>query len=128
MSSNSPEQIRGERLDARTDLYAFGCVAYERLAGVAPFVRQDPAALLWAHLEDRPTALSDHQPRLGGADRVVAKALAKKPGDRYRTCAQFTAALAEALGTERQSISTTSTAAGPIPDEPSWTAGRRLQC
>jgi DNA-binding CsgD family transcriptional regulator len=78
MSSNSPEQIRGERLDARTDLYPLGCVAYERLAGVAPFVRQDPAALLWAHLEDRPTALSDHQPRLGGADRVVAKAFGKE--------------------------------------------------
>ncbi len=117
MSYISPEQIRGETLDARTDLYALGCVAYECLAGVAPFVRQDPAALLWAHLEDRPAALSDHQPHLRDADRVVAKALAKKPRDRYRTCGQLTAALAEALGTGRQSISATSTAAGLIPDE-----------
>ena len=54
MAYTSPEQIRGEPLDARSDLYALGCVAYECLTGVPPFVRDDQAALLWAHLNDPP--------------------------------------------------------------------------
>ena len=54
LAYTSPEQIRGEPLDARTDLYALGCVAYECLTGAPPFVRDDQAALLWAHLNDPP--------------------------------------------------------------------------
>ncbi len=52
----APEQIRGQSIDARTDLYALGCVAYECLTGHAVFRRDDPAALLWAHLNDVPDA------------------------------------------------------------------------
>jgi two-component system response regulator DevR len=92
-------------------------VAYECLTGFPPFVRQDPAALLWAQLNDQPAALSNHQPRLRSADPVVGRALAKKPGNRYQTCVQFTTALAEALGVGRQSSSDTATAAGVIPGQ-----------
>jgi DNA-binding NarL/FixJ family response regulator len=115
MSYISPEQIRGEPLDARTDLYAFGCVAYECLTGVTPFVRQDPAAMLWAHLNDPPPPPSEHHPQLRGADRVIARALAKKPGDRYRSGAHLVAALTEALHVDRQPVSGTATAPGVIP-------------
>ena len=79
MAYVSPEQIRGEPLDARTDLYALGCVAYECLTGVPPFVRDDQAALLWAHLNEPPAAVSDHRGDLLRADPVMAKALAKNP-------------------------------------------------
>lgn len=113
----SPEQIQGRPVDARTDLYSFGCVAYECLSGVPPFVRPDPAAVLWAHLHEQPAALAGDRPHLRAADAVIARAMAKKPGDRYRTCAQFTAALSEALLADRQPLSNTATAAQVVPGD-----------
>ena len=116
MAYISPEQIRGEPLDARTDLYAFGCVAYECLTGVPPFVRDDQAALLWAHLNESPAAVSDHRPDLQRADPVIARVLAKNPNNRYQTCDQFTQALTDALLTGRHSPSSVVTTASPRPD------------
>ena len=101
MAYIAPEQIRGEPLDARTDLYAFGCVAYECLTGVPPFVRDDQAALLWAHLSQDPSPISEVRPELPAVDDIVARAMAKNPSDRYQTCEQFTIALGERLGTDR---------------------------
>jgi len=103
MAYISPEQIRGEPLDARTDLYALGCVAYECLTGVPPFVRDDQASLLWAHLNDPPAAVSVHKHDLLPADPVVAKALSKDPLDRYESCEEFTQSLSDALLTGRHS-------------------------
>ncbi len=97
MAYSAPEQIRGQPVDARTDLYALGCVAYECLTGVPPFVRDDQAALLWAHLSEQATAVSVFRPELRATDAVLARALAKDPADRYQTCEQFTVELAEAL-------------------------------
>ncbi len=97
MAYISPEQIKGQRVDARTDLYALGCVAHECLTGAPPFVRDDHAALLYAHLNDAPPMLSFVHPDMVKADRVLARALAKRPADRYGSCMQFTIALAEAL-------------------------------
>jgi len=115
MAYVSPEQIRGEPLDARTDLYAFGCVAYECLTGVPPFVRDDQAALLWAHLNEPPAAVSDHRGDLLPADSVMAKALAKNPSDRYQTCDEFTQALSDMLLTGRHSPSSVLITATPNP-------------
>jgi YVTN family beta-propeller protein len=111
----SPEQIRGEPLNALSDLYALGCVAYECFTGVPPFVRDDQAALLWAHLNDQPTPLSYYRSNLVAADPVVARALAKNPSDRYQTCDQFTQMLAEVLltGRHRQSSMLTVESAPP---------------
>ena len=111
----SPEQIRGLPIDARTDLYALGCVAYECLTGHSVFVRDDPAALLWAHLNDIPAAVSARRSDLRAADPVVAKALAKNPSERYQSCEQFAIALADALLTDRPRLSDTETAERPIP-------------
>ena len=97
MAYIAPEQIRGQRLDARSDLYALGCVAYQCLTGVAPFVRDDQAALLWAHLSELPMPLSSHRGELAPADSVLGKALAKSPEDRYQSGADFIAALRDAL-------------------------------
>ena len=103
MAYISPEQIRGEPLDARTDLYALGCVAFECLTGVPPFVRDDQAALMWAHLSEPPPAVSAHKPDLKPADPVIAKALSKDPLDRYESCDEFTQTLSDALLTGRHS-------------------------
>ena len=80
----APEQIRGERLDARADVYALGCVLYFALTGSPPYVRDGDEARLWAHLSEPPPAPSDRVHGLPpDLDGVVARALAKRPADRY---------------------------------------------
>jgi Protein kinase domain len=90
----SPEQIRGEDVDGRTDGYALGCVLYECLAGTPPFRRSSEAETLWAHMNDEPAALPDH-PSLAP---VLRRGLAKDREDRYGTCAEFVDAAAGQLG------------------------------
>src|SRR5437764_4464171 len=99
----APEQIRGQDVDGRTDVYAFGCVLYECLTGGVPFVRDTDMAVLWAHLEAEPTPPTTHQPHLPSAvDRVFTTALAKKKDDRFTSCDEMVAALAEATGATTQ--------------------------
>ena len=121
MAYTSPEQIRGEPLDARSDMYALGCVAYECLTGVPPFVRDDQAALLWAHLNDPPAAVSVHKHELLPADPVVAKALSKDPLDRYESCEEFTQSLSDALLTGRHSAVNLLTTASSLGE---WSSAR----
>src|SRR5262245_36431086 len=75
----SPEQIRGESLDGRADVYSFGCVLYHCLAGAPPYVRESEIAVLQAHLDDPPPSLA---PDL---DPVFARAMAKDRDERYAT-------------------------------------------
>ena len=60
--------MRGARVDARTDVYGLGCVAYQCLTGTVPFVRDNEAALLWAHLVERPPPVSAHRSELAPFD------------------------------------------------------------
>jgi len=92
----APEQIRGEEIDGRTDVYALACVLYECLAGQAPFHRPTEAELLWAHMQEDPPALSS-QPDL---DPVFRRALAKEKEERYESAAVFVEAAAAAIGLE----------------------------
>jgi hypothetical protein len=95
----SPEQIAGKPVTARTDEYSLGCVVYESLTGSVPFVREDDAALLWAHLGEALPPISQARPDLPPAVQdVLVKATAKDPDDRYPSCGEFIAALATALG------------------------------
>ena len=89
----APEQIEGLPVDARTDVYALGCVLYECLAGQAPFERDSELAVMHAHLVQAPPALSSVRPDLArGLDAVIAKAMAKAKDDRFATCAELIAA------------------------------------
>ncbi len=82
----SPEQIRGQQLDGRTDVYALGCVLYECLSGSPPFSADEEVAVLWGHVHEDPPPLSEMVPILPDAlDAVLAKALAKDPQDRHLT-------------------------------------------
>src|SRR5947208_5416218 len=73
----APEQIRGQEVDARTDVYAFGCVLYECLVGAVPFERDTDMAVLWAHLEADPEPPSQRVKELPTElDAVFAQALA----------------------------------------------------
>lgn len=94
-----PEQIRGEVLDNRADVYSFAGVAFECLTGRRPFVRDSgDAAVMYAQLmEDPPAASSVWSGLPGAVDPVLARGLAKDPADRYRVCSQLVVALASAL-------------------------------
>jgi hypothetical protein len=94
----SPEQIKGEPLSARSDLYALAAVLYECLAGDVPFPLETEAALLYAHLSEPPPRPSDRAPGLPPAlDAVVAKGLAKAPSERYSSARELVAAARSAL-------------------------------
>ena len=95
----SPEQIRGETVDARADVYSLGCVLYECLTGERPFARDSEVATLWAHVNEPPPALAASHPELGNEiDLVMTRSLAKAPGDRYPTCGELVASARAALG------------------------------
>jgi serine/threonine-protein kinase len=99
----APEQIRGDRVDARTDVYALGCVMYEAIAGKAPFAdREENVAKIYAHLQDEPPWLPGDGGTAGSLDEVIARALAKEPGDRYPSAGDL--ARAAAAATEGQEV------------------------
>jgi hypothetical protein len=91
----SPEQARGLPTDARSDVYALGCVLYELLTGTPPFAG-DPAALAWQHVSRTPEPPSVRHPGIGKAlDAVVMTALAKQPDERYPSALAMAMALAD---------------------------------
>ncbi len=95
----APEQIQGHETDGRTDQYALACVAFELLAGRAPFERDQGLAVIWAHLSEPPPSPRRQLPGLPAAvDGVFSRAMAKRPDDRYPTCGDFAEALRAALG------------------------------
>ncbi len=88
----SPEQARGESVDARSDVYATGCVLYELLCGHPPFVGDSPVSVAYQHVREDPKPPSlanrDVSPAV---DAVVLKALAKNPVNRYQSAAEMRA-------------------------------------
>jgi streptogramin lyase/predicted Ser/Thr protein kinase len=95
----APEQIRGEGVDARADVYALGCLLFYVLTGVAPYRRDSDEATLYAHLNDAAPdarALAPEVPEaLAG---VVSRALAKDPDDRYLSAGDLGRAALAAVG------------------------------
>ena len=89
----APEQIRGERVDAKTDVYALACVLFEMLTGEPPYRRASRHATLQAHLADpvpQPSALRSDLPT--AFDRIINRALAKR-GPRYASAGDFARAV-----------------------------------
>jgi serine/threonine-protein kinase len=93
-----PEQILGQSLDLRTDVYALGCVLYEVLTGRVPYAKEGDAAKLWAHMHDPPPSLAATGFGLpAGLDAVVARAIAKRPEDRWPSAGALAAAARAAV-------------------------------
>jgi serine/threonine-protein kinase len=94
----APEQIRGEGIDGRTDIYALGCVLFQSLTGLPPFPRDGDAARMYAHLSEDPPLVSARRSDLPVAlDEVVVTAMAKDPEQRYASGADMAAAARGAL-------------------------------
>ena len=91
----APEQLTGQPLDGRADQYALAATAYELLTGAALFADANPAVVIGRHLSSPPPPLSARRPDLADLDPVLARALAKNPADRFRTCAEFARALTD---------------------------------
>jgi serine/threonine protein kinase len=86
----SPEQARGEAVDARTDLYSTGIVLFEMLAGRAPFTGENPVAVAYQHVNQQPVPPSAFTPRVSPAlDAVVLRAMSKDRFDRFQTAREF---------------------------------------
>jgi len=86
----SPEQARGENVDARTDLYSTGVLLYEMLAGRPPFVGETAVSVAYQHVSESVTKPSEHNPEISAAlDDVVMHSLAKDRNDRYQSAEQF---------------------------------------
>ena len=89
----SPEQIRGEQLDHRTDVYSFGCVLYEMLTGRTPFRRSDDDTeftLMERHMNEEPTSLTRLNSEANGRlETAVMRALAKDRDNRFAGCADM---------------------------------------
>jgi serine/threonine-protein kinase len=95
----APEQGSGGKVDGRTDQYSLACVAYELLTGVPPFVRDDAAAMIYAHLCEPPPLATARQPSLPSAvDSVLARAMSKDPEQRFLTCQELAESVRAALG------------------------------
>ncbi len=86
----SPEQARGETVDARSDLYSTGCLLYELLVARPPFSGDSPVAVAYQHVREAPTPPSQIDPDVSPMyDAVILTALAKDPADRYQTAAEM---------------------------------------
>ena len=86
----SPEQARGEQVDARSDLYSTGCLLFELLTGRPPFVGDSPVAVAYQHVgqaPQHPSEVASDVPEV--LDRITLKALAKERGTRYSSAAEF---------------------------------------
>ncbi|GAA2908171.1 serine/threonine-protein kinase [Microbacterium keratanolyticum] len=123
----SPEQAKGEQVDARADLYSTGVVLYELLTGRQPFRGDSPVAVAYQHVSEAPeppSEVTDKAPR--SMDAIVLRALAKDPFQRFQDAATFRAALDAAVTgkapTKKQLGELTSELYGPSPRQAAETA------
>ena len=94
----SPEQARGEHVDARSDVYSAGCLLYELLTGAPPFAGDTAVAVAYQHVREDPVPPSRVESDVSASiDAVVLKAMAKNPANRYQTAADMRADIERAL-------------------------------
>jgi serine/threonine-protein kinase len=114
----SPEQIRGEASDGRSDIFSFGTTLYEMLTGDRPFKGRSRIEVMHSVLNDEPKPISMIRPEVGcELNRIVEKALKKEPGMRYQSASELRLELVEYSQGERRFARGAS-----VPSEGSFTA------
>lgn len=109
----APEQISGDAVDARADVYALGCLLFKLLTGDVPYPKDTEAARLYAHLNEQPPAASLFVPEVPMAlDDVVARAMSKSPGDRYPSAGDLGRAALAALSGDLPTVPERTVATG----------------
>ncbi|MGU3291275.1 Stk1 family PASTA domain-containing Ser/Thr kinase [Williamsia sp. M5A3_1d] len=100
----SPEQARGESVDARSDVYSMGCVLFELLTGEPPFTGDSPVAVAYQHVrEDPPVPSSIRREIPPQLDSVILKAMSKNPANRYQSAGEMRSDLMKVLAGGRPS-------------------------
>jgi eukaryotic-like serine/threonine-protein kinase len=120
----SPEQVRGEQADARSDLYSAGCLLYELLTGRPPFVGQSAVAVAYQHVRENPVPPSHLVPQIPPwADGVVLKAMAKIPADRYQHADDMLADIQRAVS----GVPVSQPPPARVPSQTPWPGGAAVQ-
>jgi serine/threonine-protein kinase len=119
----APEQIRGDEVDGRADVYSLACVLYRCLTGEVPFPRDTEVATIYAHLQDAPSPPSERHPDLpASVDAPILRALEKSRDDRFDTARAFAVAAAAAIEPDRIPVAAGTavvSAAGAVPSRAS---------
>jgi serine/threonine-protein kinase len=98
----SPEQARGESVDARSDVYSMGCLLYELVTGAPPFSGDSPVAVAYQHVREDPRLPSSINPEVPAElDAILLKAMSKNPANRYQSAAEMRNDLLRALAGQR---------------------------
>jgi len=121
----SPEQLRGDGVDHRSDIYSMGIILYQMLTGKPPFdsPSSNVVSIIYQHLEKMPEAPSVHNPEINPAiEAVILKAIAKNPDDRFQNMGEMDKALREAAG-----LATSSSASYPAVNVKKITTGSNPQ-
>src|SRR4051794_36563419 len=123
----APEQLESGAVDARTDVYALGCVLFQMLTGRVPYPRDSVAATMFAHFEAPPPPVTPLVPDAPAAlDRVIATALAKRPAARYQSAGDLARAALAAVDQPSLPSGVRKLAAGESPSGWSWPAIRAI--
>ena len=101
----SPEQVRGVKLDGRSDIFSTGCILYEILAGARPFVAESATSILYQIVNEPTPQILRNSPELPQEiEAILSKALAKKPDDRYRSAGEMATDLEKLLEVYRKTL------------------------
>ncbi|MEU8913326.1 Stk1 family PASTA domain-containing Ser/Thr kinase [Streptomyces nigrescens] len=115
----SPEQAKGEQVDARSDLYSTGCLLYELLTVRPPFVGDSPVAVAYQHVREEPQKPSNFDPEITPEmDAIVLKALVKDPDYRYQSADEMRADIEAALDGQPVAAASAMGTAGYDQDQP----------